>query len=173
MTALVKSIATGWSFVASWLLPSGVAVGACIVIVYPDVDMSEIGKFVEDMDAEYQALAAAFVSFVIALVLANMSAALYRVLEGYVLWPKSIRVARTSSWRKKKQQLTSAHGKAGGLDQALLAEQLHRFPNSSEQVAPTRFGNAIRALEAYSHDRYLLDSQVLWIELLAVAPQAA
>ncbi|WP_326731501.1 hypothetical protein [Streptomyces phaeochromogenes] len=42
-----------------------------------------------------------------------------------------------------------------------------------DQITPTRLGNAIRRLEEYGYDRYRLDSQVLWNELTAMAPEQA
>jgi hypothetical protein len=50
---------------------------------------------------------------------------------------------------------------------------LARFPADDEQVTPTRLGNAIRRFEEYGHDRFRLDSQVLWHELNAVVPDQA
>ncbi|WP_326837432.1 hypothetical protein VSH64_21505 [Amycolatopsis rhabdoformis] len=58
----------------------------------------------------------------------------------------------------------------GAVWHALLTERLRRFP-SDAQIAATRLGNAIRRFEEYGHDRYLLDSQVLWHELNAVVPE--
>ena len=46
-----------------------------------------------------------------------------------------------------------------------------RFPSDDEEIAPTRLGNAIRALETYGPTRFELDSQVLWSELCAVVPK--
>ncbi|WP_233156974.1 MULTISPECIES: hypothetical protein [Amycolatopsis] len=54
---------------------------------------------------------------------------------------------------------------------AVLEERLHRYPVDDRQVAATRLGNAIRRFEEYGHDRYRLDSQVLWHELNAAVPE--
>ncbi|MFU8873428.1 hypothetical protein [Micromonospora sp. SL4-19] len=54
---------------------------------------------------------------------------------------------------------------------ALLRERLRRFPLRDEQVLPTRLGNALRRMEQYGSDRYRLDSQVFWHELIAAAPE--
>ncbi|WP_208624822.1 hypothetical protein [Streptomyces misionensis] len=56
---------------------------------------------------------------------------------------------------------------------ALLKERLHRYPLDDRQVAPTQLGNAIRRFEEYGYDRFRLDSQVLWHELNAAAPDSA
>lgn len=56
---------------------------------------------------------------------------------------------------------------------ALLDERLHRYPLDDRQVAPTQLGNAIRRFEEYGHNRYRLDSQVLWPELNAAVGESA
>ena len=56
---------------------------------------------------------------------------------------------------------------------ALLDERLHRYPVDDRQIAPTRLGNAIRRFEEYGHNRYRLDSQVLWHELNAAVGEPA
>jgi hypothetical protein len=53
----------------------------------------------------------------------------------------------------------------------LYLERLGRFPEDDDQIAPTRLGNAIRRLEWYAQNRYCMDSQTLWYELVAVAPE--
>jgi hypothetical protein len=45
-----------------------------------------------------------------------------------------------------------------------------RFPIEAGQLAPTRFGNAMRAFETFGVDRYRLDSQAFWVELTTVVP---
>jgi hypothetical protein len=55
----------------------------------------------------------------------------------------------------------------------LLRERLDRYPVDERQVAPTRLGNAIRRLEEYGYDRFRLDSQRMWYELSAAAPERA
>jgi hypothetical protein len=55
----------------------------------------------------------------------------------------------------------------------LLREKARRYPVDDAQVVPTRLGNAIRRLEEYGYDRYRLDSQTLWYELYAAAPEQA
>lgn len=56
---------------------------------------------------------------------------------------------------------------------AILEERLNRYPVQDRQFAATRLGNAIRRLEEYGYDRFRLDTQVVWYELVAVAPDQA
>jgi hypothetical protein len=58
------------------------------------------------------------------------------------------------------------------VEAALLKERLDRYPVDGAQVAPSQFGNAIRAFETYGYDRYCLDSQTLWNELIGFVPEA-
>lgn len=59
----------------------------------------------------------------------------------------------------------------GASQLGLLREQVRRYPVADDQVAPTRLGNAMRRLEEYGYNRYRLDSQALWYELSAAAPE--
>lgn len=54
---------------------------------------------------------------------------------------------------------------------AILEERLNRYPVDDRQFAATRLGNAIRRLEEYGYDRFRLDTQVVWHELIAVVPE--
>lgn len=56
---------------------------------------------------------------------------------------------------------------------AILEERLSRYPVDDRQFAATRLGNAIRRLEEYGYDRFRLDTQVVWYELVAVVPEQA
>ena len=43
------------------------------------------------------------------------------------------------------------------------------YPDTLDELLPTRLGNALRAMEGYGRSRYGLDSQTYWYELQAVA----
>lgn len=66
-----------------------------------------------------------------------------------------------------------ADGRLTAAQLGLLRERLARYPVDGAQVVPTRLGNAIRRLEEYGYDRFRLDSQRMWYELTAVAPERA
>jgi hypothetical protein len=63
--------------------------------------------------------------------------------------------------------------KATASQLGLLREKVRRYPVDDAQVVPTRLGNAIRRLEEYGYQRFRLDSQTLWYELCALAPDQA
>lgn len=96
---------------------------------------------------------------------------LYRLLEGYS-WPKWLRDACAARHREKKKDLEKKAAAASGLDEALYTERLSRYPVDNDQVTATRLGNAIRAFETYAYDRFRIDSQTLWGELVAQAPES-
>lgn len=54
----------------------------------------------------------------------------------------------------------------------LIQERLRRYPADDRQFGPTQFANALRAIETYGWDRYRLDSQTLWSELISVVPDS-
>ena len=78
----------------------------------------------------------------------------------------------TLSADPKMKRLARADQERTAIQRSLL-EQLRRYPSDDAQVAPTRLGNAIRRLEEYGYQRYQLDSQTLWYNLMAVAPRQA
>jgi hypothetical protein len=53
----------------------------------------------------------------------------------------------------------------------LVRERLRRYPADVREVGPTRFSNALRAIETYGWNRYRIDSQTLWSELQTVVPE--
>lgn len=54
----------------------------------------------------------------------------------------------------------------------LIRERLRRYPTDDRQLGPTQFANALRAIETYGWDRYRLDSQTLWSELMSAVPDS-
>jgi hypothetical protein len=150
-------------------------------------------------------------TMVLGLTLAALQTPLYRILEGYLGWPKWLfQMGRRHELARKhllEARLCAAslalREKAGTLSEkergllqeyrahvvtghyvdsdarkgpvwlSLLDERLSRFPADDGQVIATRLGNAIRRFEEYGYNRFRLDSQVLWHELNAVAPEQA
>jgi len=68
----------------------------------------------------------------------------------------------------------SMNGSQAGIDVriGLIRERLRRYPADDRQLGPTRFANALRAVETYGWDRYRLDSQTLWSELMSAVPDS-
>jgi hypothetical protein len=150
-------------------------------------------------------------SLMLGLVLNALQNPLYRILEGYLLWPsrayeygcrrhQAIRRCLTDRLLLMRLERRAAAANLSAVDtadltllrhsphlaryrsldqrstvtrRALLQERLARYPVGDGHLAPTRLGNAIRRFEVYAYDRYQLDSQLLWNELTATAPEQA
>jgi hypothetical protein len=174
VTDILKGLsAGGWSFLVSWVFPSALYSSLFAVLVFPNLKLQS-------------AIILAFIAIGLGLLLSATSTVLYRILEGYYLLPGSVRkwkmqrqLNRKHKYLRKLERSREDAGEsdrngartANSIDIALISEKLHRFPVDDSQVAPTRLANGIRAFETYGYDRFSLDSQIFWSELIAVAPK--
>jgi hypothetical protein len=164
MSDLLKSF---WSKLYAWALPSALALGAYWLLVYPKTHFPQWLQQASDT-----ATTTTFVGITVALAfcLNALSTPLYRILEGYLLWPIFLQKWGAGRQLQRKHKLR-ANLNGTGWKRNLAVEKLAYYPLRDTQVAPTRFGNALRAFETYGKTRFNLDSQTLWYELLAVAPK--
>lgn len=164
MSDLLKAL---WSKLYAWALPSALTLGAYWLLVYPETGFPQWLHQMSDTER-----VAAFVGITVTLAfsLNALSTPLYRILEGYLIWPGFLKKWGTNRQRRHKQKL-NADLTGTGLQRNLAVEKLAYYPLRDTQVAPTRFGNALRAFEQYGKTRFNLDSQTLWNELCAVAPK--
>jgi hypothetical protein len=161
-------VKTFWGKLYAWALPSTFLVGAFWLLVYPSVPYL-YGAIRVSSSSEKSALFVA-ITALIAFTLNSCSAFLYRVLEGYLLWPKWLQKIAVKRQLRLKHELQRDVDR-GGWARGLALEKLARYPLRDEQVVPTKFGNAIRSFETYGKTRFNLDSQTLWYELCASAPK--
>lgn len=200
-----------WSLVVGWVLPTALNLAVLATALLPslrDVPPFEAGVRLADGRGTLAFLTA---SLMLGLVLNALQIPLYRILEGYLLWPsfayeygcrrhQAIRRCLSDRLLLMRLERRAADGdlppvgmadltllrhsrhlaRYRRVDQrstvtrrALLQERLARYPVGEGHLAPTRLGNAIRRFEVYAYDRYLLDSQLLWNELTATAPEQA
>ena len=175
MTDLVKGVLGGaWALIIGWILPTFLSLQLIAWSILPSWTSSDtIRGFTGTSTAGRQAILLA-VAAVLGLVLAAVKTLLYRILEGYLLWPQWL-----ASWSTKHQFTRQRRYKAKSdnalqenktIRYALLYAKVLRFPAAENQFAPTGLGNAIRRFEHYASDRYNLDSQLLWHHLAAAAP---
>ncbi|WP_069757857.1 hypothetical protein [Streptomyces sp. LUP47B] len=200
-----------WSLLVGWVLPTALNLAILTTTLLPSLRKVPPFEHVWSLAAGRGALAFLTASLMLGLVLNALQNPLYRILEGYLLWPSLAyvygcrrhqairrgltdrlllmrlerRAAETSLSAVDRADLTllrhSPHlARYRDLDQrstvtrrALLQERLARYPVGDGHLAPTRLGNAIRRFEVYAYDRYLLESQLLWNELTATAPEQA
>lgn len=192
MADALKGLAGGWTFLSAWIFPSILAWSGFGLLVFPRADSLPLIGEVASTSAGNQALVLLGASILTGLLLSALSTVMYRVLEGYLLpeWMADRLRARQLKSRTaleaKLEQLrqrrrSTGAPKLGASDSgdtgihvriALVREQLRQFPADDRQLGPTRFSNALRAIETYGWDRYRLDSQTLWSELQGVLPEA-
>ena len=178
MSDLVKSLmGGGWSLVVGWILPVFLCFQLITLLILPSAqENGTVSHFLHESSASRQ-IAIIATAAVIGLVLAAAQAPLYRILEGYTLWPQRLADIRTGRHKKRKIKLVQRYSAAArtnrGVRAGLMYERASRYPVADRQMAPTTLGNAIRRFETYAGDRYQLDSQLLWHNLVAVAPPQA
>jgi hypothetical protein len=177
---LFKTLSGGLAkFVYAWLLPSILTVLVLRIFVTPVIPSDRAGplnpvkEFASEGTAE-ELVTLTVAAFSLSLLVALGSLQIYRLLEGYTL-PRFLRRPLLSRQRRKLAKLDHLSKTNGLLASAFQSDQLLErrmyYPDSFEDVLPTRFGNALKALERYGADRFGLDSQTLWFELNAVAPE--
>jgi hypothetical protein len=201
----------GWSLLVGWILPTAINLGILAITMGPSLRQVPVANQIFTASPAAKALLLLIASVLTGLILNALQVPLYRVLEGYLLWPARLYARRSRHHRKRRSELAdeltrtrrarraaaervqsagtaqrplTPDGEVPAVpdprdevltatQQALLGERLARYPVQDDQVTPTRLGNAIRRLEEYGYDRYRLDSQVLWNELTAMAPEQA
>lgn len=177
MFSLFEGMAGGpKNWILGWVLPAAVAcsaVGYFLVPHYPDAPLPS--------DAGDRALVLLGAILLVAVSLSALSTLLFQGLEGY-LWPRRVREWRIRVHGTKLDKISEKvdvadksaadHNEISAIEAALDLERMYRYPVDRAQIAPSRLGNTIRAFETYGYDRYRLDSQSLWDELITVIPEA-
>jgi hypothetical protein len=178
VTDLVKAVIGGArALIVGWILPIFLALQLATVLILPALrQIKAVDQFLNQPTAARQFVLLA-ASVVIGLTVAAAQVPLYRVLEGYILWPTKIVDRRIEKHQARRRDLVHKYEKAAKTEKkihaGLIYERLHRYPVEDSQFAPTTLGNAIRRFETYAGDRYKLDSQLLWHHLTAAAPARA
>jgi hypothetical protein len=158
-----KAISDGLSrFVLAWIVPSTVVLGVYLFLVLHPKPPSNNPL----VSIALFALAA----LTSAVILANASLPLYRLLEGYTL-PRALAAPMQRRHIRKCARLRrlvdlGPHNPA----YLTIVEKLQYYPADRKDILPTGLGNALASMETYGRDRYGLDSQSFWYELQSVAP---
>jgi hypothetical protein len=138
---------SGWLFLFAWVLPSSIFVSGVATLVLPaarDAIAPEAAMLASFAFVE-QSLVLAFLALALGLVMGAASTPLYRLLEGYS-WPRRLRNWGMDRQRSRKELIAkSVEELEDGPEKALRYEELQRFPGDPD-VAPSRLGNALRAL---------------------------
>lgn len=165
----------GRNFAVGYFLPATVffAASACLLDRYGTLSIAELWRFV----AAEQPFWASFVTFLLVWLLAiSLLAAntwIIRRKEGYIRW-KPLRRWMTR-WERRRfrkiEQRIVACKRSGSDARPLLHEQATAFPHREDLLLPWKFGNAIRAFEAYPRVVYGFEATRGWSRLLAVIPE--
>jgi hypothetical protein len=165
---LSEILKTLWGKLYAWAIPSALTLGAYSLFVYPNTTIGH--EWLEQASDNEKATIFVAVTATVAFCLNAFSTPLYRLLEGY-LWPSWLQNYGTERQLARKKRRLQKPITDTGWHRGLNLEKLAFYPKRDDQVAPTRFGNAIRSFETYGKTRFNLDSQSLWYELSAVAPK--
>ncbi|MDQ7248209.1 hypothetical protein [Dongia sedimenti] len=157
-----------WSKLYAWAMPSALTLGAFWLLVYPQAQFKI--SWLDTATAEEKAIVFVALAGTIAFTLSTFSTPLYRILEGYLLWPACLQRWGVERQLARKRKMEGAVN-GTGWKRGLALEALALYPMNDEQVVPTRFGNALRSFETYGKTRFNLDSQTLWSEICAAAPE--
>lgn len=181
MVDVAKGVLEGaWSLLVGWILPVYILMQLALLLVFPALPL-EYAQALISMPPTDQQLALLFTAVVIGVVLAAVKTPLYKVLEGYWLWPE--RIKERGKARHNRTRLAILANAAGGYQKwkaegsgiLTVGRDLGamRYPTTESEVAPTALGNAIRRFEVYGADRYGIDSQFFHHQLAASIPEYA
>ena len=114
------------------------------------------------------------VALVLGLALSGLSYYITRVFEGYPLESllfRPVHALAVALQRRRFDRLLTIRNdkKRSGSKRAKVAWSLDRFyPHSADALLPTRLGNAIRAFERHSNERWGLDGITVWPRIEAL-----
>ncbi len=106
------------------------------------------------------------------LLLEALNRPIIMLYEGYPFksW-HMLRARQVRAWHKLYDRRQHLNTEKDFAELTLLSYRAHYlFPSAESLVLPTRLGNAIRASEFYSDERYGMDPIVLWSRLLPLLP---
>jgi hypothetical protein len=97
----------GWALVAGWILPTAINVLIIGFFVLPSLRWLSLVNELERASTADRSLAALGASVVIGLTLSALQSPLYRVLEGYLLWPPWVARKNRARWVGAKHLLSN------------------------------------------------------------------
>jgi hypothetical protein len=129
-------------------------------------------------------------TLILGFTLTSLNTFFIKIFEGYILLPHipAINRIQQRKFRKQKRQLIilrkkinrfskrdgeaakKAISKLNEKERALVTEYQRTFPLRENELLPTRFGNILKAAEAYPMERYKIDAVPLWTRIVHVIP---
>jgi hypothetical protein len=191
VSGLISGLASGgWPFLVGWVFPASLVLTLCTLLLDHSGGHLAIADAARTLSITDVTVLISFSAIALGLLLSALQTPLYRLLEGYYLSEATARrfsqrhLARRNKLKhaleQRRKELKAAkdeHPDAPGpvgsaIHTGLLLEKLRRYPSEDDQLAPTRLANSIRSFERYGVNRFFLDTQSLWSELLNVVPQS-
>ena len=174
MSDLLKGLTSGgWGGFFAWIAPIVIVLSGFWWAVYLQLSHPPFYSTLGYLSASETCILLLVIATSLGVVASACSMPLYRILEGYLLWPSKLADRRAKRHCALKQTLQQKIDQtADGWQRNLYQEKLLRYPFEESQIIPTRFGNAIRAFETYGSTRFGLDSGTLWSELIAAVPES-
>jgi len=164
MADIARGVLAGaWSLLVGWILPVFIVLQVANLLLTPALDLSLLDQY-RAASASDRQLTLVFLAAVLGIVLNAVQTPMYKVLEGYWLWPGPIKRKRKERHAELREEEMGKAEKNPALWGSI------RYPSPPIDVLPTALGNAIRRFETYSADRYKLDSIRLFHHLAASAP---
>ncbi|WP_457971599.1 hypothetical protein [Arthrobacter sp. D1-17] len=171
MSEIAKGVLGGaWTLLVGWIFPAFLVLESALILWLPAVAAEEPFSRFARQGLDQQQLVVLLVSVAVGFLLAALQTPLYKILEGYWLWPKPLKDSGTARQKRIRAKLIEEAQESGPDNEPNHWVEM-RFSSIDNQLAPTAFGNAMRRFETYAVDRYYLDSQTLWHHLAASAPE--
>jgi hypothetical protein len=181
----------GQNFLVAAFIPS-LAFTTIILFVFdpiiPPTVITRLQNTIAPLD--HPALVLLIITVVIAFTLYSLNTAIYKTMEGYLILNRIPAITRFQRRKVLKpyiqikllEKLIEKNIQEGGdneqasdLSQRLFqisAQYQLNYPLDPKSIMPTRFGNVLRAMEAYPRNRYEMDAVLLWPRLIHVIPPA-
>lgn len=164
-------------FALAWLTPSVLSLGLFALFVFPQASELPVLSTIWSVTSGSFAASAvvfSFFAFLSAVLFAYTSLPIYRVLEGLTgpSWVRRRLLRKQVRTWFRLRELQRRQDLGLRVSDWLMAERVLSYPRDREALRPTRFGNALAAMENWGYERYRLDSQALWYELMGVSTEA-
>src|SRR3712207_3796780 len=157
MTDAIKGVlGGGWALLVGWIFPSPLSAALFSWLVAPAIKQYGPLKSVSATSVASQSLVLLGAAVTLGLVLSAMQTPLYRILEGYLLWPRKLADWRRGRHILKRARFATAARSEVGYRAGLAEERRRRYPDADDDFAPTALCNAIRRFELYGWDGYRL-----------------
>lgn len=177
----------GNNFLTASLIPSLGFVTLAMFVFQPIMPQAFINRINGTFNPLIESgLIGLLLTIIIGFTLTSLNTFVFKLFEGYVLlWHCKFLTKKeqkqAKQLRRKRELIQRKIDRFSGENQIRLMELLEQaeymdtlyqssFPLSDDDIMPTRFGNIMKAAEAYSRYRYNIDGVPTWTRLINVIP---